>query len=196
MNRPGLTVRKGQPLHHGKYLIALERDVINLAASLLSARESLDGPAAAAWWASAQRASLDLIPLAAGCKPRFNAALAAELQSLSLAAERLVDAIRGGAPVPADALETLNNVLARAHPTLVADRSRLGLAVTDGTDVVLVPAAYAIATLTQSDLRRLKRCRLSGCSTYFWDTTKNRSRRWCSLRCMERERAPRRRQDR
>jgi predicted RNA-binding Zn ribbon-like protein len=42
-------------------------------------------------------------------------------------------------------------------------------------------------------LRRIKACAHQECARYFLDETKNSSRRWCSLRCMERARTPRRR---
>jgi predicted RNA-binding Zn ribbon-like protein len=39
----------------------------------------------------------------------------------------------------------------------------------------------ALATLTQGNLARLKRCRNEKCGWVFFDTTKNRSRRWCEM---------------
>jgi predicted RNA-binding Zn ribbon-like protein len=39
----------------------------------------------------------------------------------------------------------------------------------------------ALTTLTQGDLARLKRCQNEKCGWVFFDTTKNRSRRWCEM---------------
>jgi predicted RNA-binding Zn ribbon-like protein len=39
----------------------------------------------------------------------------------------------------------------------------------------------ALTTLTQGDLARLKRCENEKCGWVFFDTTKNRSRRWCEM---------------
>jgi predicted RNA-binding Zn ribbon-like protein len=39
----------------------------------------------------------------------------------------------------------------------------------------------ALTTLTQGDLARLKRCKNEKCGWVFFDTTKNRSRRWCEM---------------
>ncbi|MFI5801706.1 CGNR zinc finger domain-containing protein [Streptomyces sp. NPDC051561] len=64
----------------------------------------------------------------------------------------------------------------------------------------LPPARHALATLaiawteigTTGDIARLKRCAEHACAWVFWDTSKNRSRRWCSMRvCGNRTKARR-----
>ncbi|MGC0415114.1 CGNR zinc finger domain-containing protein [Embleya sp. AB8] len=64
----------------------------------------------------------------------------------------------------------------------------------------LPPAARALATLTiawselvgSGESTRLKRCAEHGCAWVFWDVSKNRSRRWCSMRvCGNRTKARR-----
>lgn len=77
---------------------------------------------------------------------------------------------------------------------LVAQSPSLAFSGSEAADTVLFPLAYAATALLNSErARRLKTCRRQPCSRYFLDETKNGSRRWCSLRCMERARAPRRR---
>jgi predicted RNA-binding Zn ribbon-like protein len=47
---------------------------------------------------------------------------------------------------------------------------------------VLGPIALsALATLGQADLTRVKRCEGEKCGWLFFDTTKNKSRRWCEM---------------
>ncbi|WP_406284186.1 CGNR zinc finger domain-containing protein [Embleya sp. NBC_00896] len=64
----------------------------------------------------------------------------------------------------------------------------------------LPPVARALAALaiawselvTTGEAARLKRCAEHGCAWVFWDVSKNRSRRWCSMRvCGNRTKARR-----
>lgn len=120
---------------------------------------------AAKWWASV-RSEAAVLPATPEGKPRFDVPLAAELRRLRAGLEGALDG--GAAPVP------------RFTGT--------------PSDYVLFAVAHAVAALLASERRqRLKRCVRTGCSAVFLDRTKNGSQRWCSLRCMERARAPRRR---
>lgn len=133
------------------------------------------------------------MPLRPGPKPRFDLALAEELRGLQSAAVQALDAASQGREPSGPSLTTISEALARGTLGLEGARAGLSYSVTDGADSVLLPLAYAVSTLLASDLRRLRRCADGRCAAYFWDTTKNRSRRWCRLACMERVRAPRRR---
>ena len=42
-------------------------------------------------------------------------------------------------------------------------------------------ALSALATLSQADLTRIKQCQGEKCGWLFFDTTKNKSRRWCEM---------------
>ncbi|MFT2015133.1 CGNR zinc finger domain-containing protein [Streptomyces sp. 796.1] len=54
-----------------------------------------------------------------------------------------------------------------------------------------VAAAWSEVVIT-GDAARLKRCAEHGCAWVFWDVSKNRSRRWCSMRvCGNRNKARR-----
>ncbi|PLS17663.1 hypothetical protein CVD28_10550 [Bacillus sp. M6-12] len=49
-------------------------------------------------------------------------------------------------------------------------------------DSVLCPLVQSVSTLlTSLDLSKLKQCEGGGCGWLFLDTSKNRSRRWCSM---------------
>ncbi len=49
-------------------------------------------------------------------------------------------------------------------------------------EAVLGPVTLsALTLLTQSDLSRIKQCRGERCGWLFFDTTKNKSRRWCEM---------------
>jgi len=49
-------------------------------------------------------------------------------------------------------------------------------------EAVLGPITLsALTLLTQADLSRIKQCRGDHCGWLFFDTTKNKSRRWCEM---------------
>lgn len=101
------------------------------------------------------------------CKPRFDPPLAAALRSL----RKTLQATLAGRPEPLP-------LAFRGHPS----------------DAILFEVLHAArAALGEGASRQLGTCTYRGCGRYFLDQTKNKSRRWCSLRCMERARAPRRR---
>ncbi|MFF0739600.1 CGNR zinc finger domain-containing protein [Streptomyces sp. NPDC004111] len=59
------------------------------------------------------------------------------------------------------------------------------------TGLAAVAIAWTEIGIT-GDIARLKRCAEHGCAWVFWDTSKNRSRRWCSMRvCGNRTKARR-----
>lgn len=158
---------QGTQLTHGKTHLAVDHLVLSL---LNTSRETTDplesSIGCAMWWASVQPA-LASLPLRVSRKPRFDARLASELRRFR---EALASAIDAAAPL---------------CPALT------GQAELDG---VLLPLVYAsLALLSSARLRRLRACYRRDCGRRFLDQTKNGSRRWCSLRCMERSRVPRRR---
>ncbi|MEW1891248.1 CGNR zinc finger domain-containing protein [Streptomyces sp. NBC_00523] len=88
----------------------------------------------------------------------------------------------GDTPDPA-LLAAAERVLA-AHPVLVTARGTLAAA--PGLPSARRPvAALGIAwneLVTTGDAARLKRCAEHTCAWAFWDISKNRSRRWCSMK--------------
>ncbi|MDT0344401.1 CGNR zinc finger domain-containing protein [Streptomyces litchfieldiae] len=88
----------------------------------------------------------------------------------------------GDTPDPA-LLAAADGVLAD-HPVLITARGTLAPA--PGLPPERVPlAVLAIAwseLVTTGDAARLKRCAEHTCGWAFWDVSKNRSRRWCSMK--------------
>lgn len=118
---------------------------------------------AARWWSSMN--APDAGGVTVDGKPRFDAGLAAALRNLR---ESVRTAADGG------------TATIRFTGT-AADR------------LIFRLAAAALESFGGGRSARIKRCAGSGCPLYFFDSTKNGSRRWCSLRCMEKSRVPRRR---
>ncbi len=140
-----------------------------------------------------------LMARAAARRPEAAARALASAVALREAIYRLFAAhAHGEAPQPAD-LATLNRALARAlaHAHLVPARGRYawdwaGDAV--ALDAMLWPVARSAADLlTSGDLERVGQCADDrGCGWLFFDTSKNRTRRWCDMRdCGNRAKARR-----
>jgi len=95
-------------------------------------------------------------------------------------------AVEGWRPDAAD-LEVLNRELqqARAHERLAPEARGFGWswhAVGPALDRVLWPAARSAAELLTSDeLQRVNQCGGEDCRWLFFDTSRNRSRRWCDM---------------
>lgn len=115
-------------------------------------------------------------------------------------------AIAWGRPPPVSGLESLQRLYgeALARGSLVQRGGAFSWDWSDDHELVAVlwPVVQAaIELLTSGDLQRVKHC--GRCSWVFFDATKNRSRRWCSMegcgtqekseRFIERRRASRRR---
>lgn len=152
---------------HGKPGLVMDRLILSLMNTSRERPDPLQSPVGAArWWSSVQDC-LSPLALRPSEKPRFDPGLADRLRLL------------------------------RGHIGEALDHSGYlsveftGTAETDG---VLLPVVWAaLAILGSSRAARFRRCAARDCSLRFLDRTKNGSRRWCSLRCMERARVPRRR---
>jgi predicted RNA-binding Zn ribbon-like protein len=100
---------------------------------------------------------------------------------------RTAERIVSGKAVQAETVETINHVLkARAgYAQIVRVNGRFERrfqAERSDASSVLVPIAEAASELLCSgDLSLVKKCRNAGCILYFYDTTKNRTRQWCSM---------------
>jgi predicted RNA-binding Zn ribbon-like protein len=98
-------------------------------------------------------------------------------------ARSLVD----GEAVGDGALRAINEVLALRPAIGRVERTAEGFALrtqplTEGAAQLLAPVAESAAWLLEhGDRALLKRCENPQCILYFYDTTKNHSRRWCSM---------------
>ncbi len=144
----------------------MERCVVSLLNTQFEAPDPLlTGPGVARWWLPAAPSSATMVKGAA--KPRFDAALARELRAL-----------RG----------QIETGLAQGKPP------QTRFSGSAAHDAILFAVAHAAVSLWErGEMERVRRCCAGDCGAFFFDRTKNASRRWCSLRCMERARSPRRR---
>ncbi len=115
-------------------------------------------------------------------KAAFNEAVLLR-NALRTMAERLA----AGKPVDRTSIEHINRVLA-SRPTyqqleLKGNKtvSRLHT-LSESARHLLVPIAESAAWLLEhGDMSLLRRCENSDCILFFYDTTKNKRRRWCSM---------------
>lgn len=107
---------------------------------------------------------------------------------LRTALRRLIEAVASGGTPPSADLAVLNRLLARRpvirQLVLAPHEFRLDLAGTraDWPQILAETAASGAELLTRHEPRRLRVCANPGCRFVFYDTTRNRSRRWCSSR--------------
>ena len=93
----------------------------------------------------------------------------------------------GRPSVPRSALDAINDVLRARVGDLAVVRTKDGydtrfLARWSGPEQVLVPIAESAAgLLSNGDLSLVRKCENPACILYFYDTTKNHGRRWCSM---------------
>lgn len=152
-------------LIHGKLLLAMDHLALSLLNTARRSPDPLETPlGAAVWWSFAAQGAAAL-PLRIDGKPRFDAVMTVALRSIRAA---------------------LSDALAGKDATMQFTGTE--------RDALLLPVVHsALRLLGASTSGRLKICALASCGLRYLDETKNGSRRWCSMRCMERARAPRRR---
>ncbi|MEM7352114.1 MAG: ABATE domain-containing protein [Acidobacteriota bacterium] len=111
----------------------------------------------------------------------------AEAKRLRKALRQLFVTWRRGEAPDASALDSLNRVLLwrRRAPTLTVQDGELRWMDEEHQisprDVLLGLAEQAAQLLTRDDRQRLKACGNDDCVLLFWDTSRNLSRRWCSM---------------
>jgi predicted RNA-binding Zn ribbon-like protein len=104
-------------------------------------------------------------------------------ETLRDAAERLVS----GKPVSQETVKIVNRILASrpAYPQLTQQGKRFSthlVPVRDAALHLVVPVAESAAWLLEHGERSLvRRCENPECVLVFYDTTKNKTRRWCSM---------------
>jgi predicted RNA-binding Zn ribbon-like protein len=99
---------------------------------------------------------------------------------------RLVEAIVAGRPIPRASIDAINALIGESSgvtkvvktPRKFERRFEFDL---NQPKQLLVPLAESAADLLcRGHFSRLKRCDNSKCAAFFYDTSKNRMRRWCS----------------
>jgi predicted RNA-binding Zn ribbon-like protein len=98
-----------------------------------------------------------------------------------------LEALSTGRPLPVEVLPAINLALAAGASTLRLER-RAGAYATvrevldPSPAALLAPIAESAAWLLEhGDRALLRRCENPACVRFFYDTTKNRRRRWCSM---------------
>lgn len=99
----------------------------------------------------------------------------------------LLERLTAGRAAPPAAIEAVNEVLRLDRSAVQVVRTRDGYATTrqrtiDEPIQLLVPIAESAARLlSDDDLTLLKACQNPACVLFFYDTTRNHARRWCSM---------------
>lgn len=150
----------------------------------------LDSPAAAAAWLARSGAAPDDALVILEASPPEARRLLEEMHRLREAVASLVDAWARGTILPEAAIFALNRVLATRHreARVMADGVRACLREQDRLDLPMGALASVAETaamlLATGDRQRLRRCDDPGCGLWFYDTSRNGRRRWCSMaRC-------------
>ncbi|HKO08899.1 MAG TPA: ABATE domain-containing protein [Alphaproteobacteria bacterium] len=119
--------------------------------------------------------------------PKLAARLLRRTLELREVVYAIAAAIAAGYPADGAAIDQLRRIHAEcvAHAKLVPHGATFVWAwdPADGpVEAVLGPITLsALTLLTQADLSRIKQCRGDHCGWLFFDTTKNKSRRWCEM---------------
>ena len=98
----------------------------------------------------------------------------------------MVDRIAAGRPVPRASLEAINRAISRRSGSARLVRSAghfeetIQLEMKDPAQLIVPIAASASDLLCRGDLALVKRCANRACGAFFYDTSKNHTRRWCS----------------
>jgi predicted RNA-binding Zn ribbon-like protein len=153
----------------------------------------LAAPAAlVAWWVEASRRRDELA--ASDPPPAPDPRLLPAVKALRRSLRALFGAVADQRPLDPTDLADLNRILAVGYQTVelgpdgrphAVERSR-----EVGPAAALLPVARSARwLLTEADPARLHRCQNERCVLLFYDRTKNATRRWCSVACMNRARS-------
>ena len=110
-----------------------------------------------------------------------------DAKALRAALRSAVEALAADRPLAAEVVPSINDALAAGASTLRLERRGVGyVTVRDALDpspaALLAPIAESAAWLLEHGDRALvRRCENPVCIRFFYDTTKNRRRRWCSM---------------
>jgi predicted RNA-binding Zn ribbon-like protein len=111
-----------------------------------------------------------------------------EARAFRAVLREMVERIVTGKPVARSAVEAINELYSRrpGYPQVIRTNGRFERRFhsdTSGPAQLLVPLAEAASgLLCAGDLSLVKKCRNNACILYFYDTTKNHARQWCSMK--------------
>lgn len=110
-----------------------------------------------------------------------------EARSFRTVLREMAERIVAGKPVARSTVEAINELHGRrpGYPQLIRTNGRFERrfhSETSGAARLLIPFAEAASELLcDGDLSLVKKCRNNACILYFYDTTKNHARQWCSM---------------
>lgn len=125
----------------------------------------------------------------AGLLPPDGSAKPGEKERLLSLREKLrgaVDSLRAGDPPPASLVADINAILAAVSIRLSLEEHEGGYYLVEHFDAgeagPLGPVAADFSRfLKEAETERLRRCSNPACTMVFYDTSKNNTRRWCSM---------------
>jgi len=100
---------------------------------------------------------------------------------------KMAECVASYAPVPESAVGAINEVLRRGPvygqltPVGRGFARKVHRDVRDPVDLLVPIAEDATDLLCKGDLGRVRKCGSSSCILFFYDTSRNRTRRWCSM---------------
>jgi predicted RNA-binding Zn ribbon-like protein len=141
------------------------------------------------WYAAAQVLSASEARTLAGRSGKADAlrTLQQALRFRATLREMLEQLAGGRTNLPQETLDEINQILALGTSDREVVRTKRGYETRlrrgfTAPDQLLVPLAEsAVDLLTNGDLTLVKRCQNPQCILFFYDTTKNHGRRWCSM---------------
>jgi len=110
-----------------------------------------------------------------------------EAKSFRVVLREMAERIVAGRPVSSEAIETINRLLSRCpgypqvHRAAGRFERRFHSAGHESTQLLVPLAEAAGDLLCAGDLSLVKKCQHDACILYFYDTTKNHTRQWCSM---------------
>ena len=113
--------------------------------------------------------------------------LLSEAKAFRVVLREMAEQIVARKPVPRSAIETINRLLSQrpGYPQLLRTAGRVErhfYSSTQGPSQFLALLAEAASDLLcTKDLSLVKKCRNQACILFFYDTTKNHARQWCSM---------------
>jgi predicted RNA-binding Zn ribbon-like protein len=99
---------------------------------------------------------------------------------------RMVEAIVEDRPIPRASIDAINSLICKPSGSIKLVKTprtferRFDLELNEPKQLLVPLAESAADMLCHGDLSRLKRCDNANCAAFFYDTSKNRMRRWCS----------------
>jgi predicted RNA-binding Zn ribbon-like protein len=113
--------------------------------------------------------------------------LLADTKDLRALLRSTFEAMTAGRPLPGSLVPALNHALAAGASTLRLERRGTAFAtvrevIDPSPAALLAPIAESAAWLLEhGEPALLRKCENGACVRFFYDTTKNRRRRWCSM---------------